>query len=80
VRALADALGRALRTGQSLDAFEGVLAMLRAREDHVATVDVALRLLAVAPGHPTASAALAEAWRRLGDRIAAALAAGPPRS
>jgi tetratricopeptide (TPR) repeat protein len=77
VRALADALGRALRSGQSLDAFEGVLAMLRAREDHVATVDVALRLLAVAPGHPTAAAALAEAWRRLGERVSTALAARP---
>jgi tetratricopeptide (TPR) repeat protein len=70
VRALADALGRALRTGRTTEPLESVLAMLLARRDHVAAVDVAFRILALSPGHARAKTALTEAIRGLSERAA----------
>jgi len=72
VRSLADCLGRVLKTSHSLDAHEALLVMLRARKDHIGLIDVALRVLSVAPEHELASEALEGAYKALGRKIQAA--------
>ncbi len=73
VRDLAEALGVALKARHSLETFDELLAMLRARRDHIATLDVAFRMLALDPGHEEAAGALREAYESLGRRLQAAL-------
>ncbi len=69
VRELAEVLGKALKTEESLDSFDALLAMLRARSDHTGVIDVAMRILDIDPDNEDATDALSESYRSLGRRV-----------
>ena len=68
-RSLAKCLAAALKTTGAVETYGDLLAMLRARKDHVAVLEVALRILDIAPGQPAAMDALRDAHRAIGARI-----------
>ena len=70
-RSLASCLSRALKTQGAMKTYENLLAMLKARSDHVAVLEIALLMLDVSPGHAAAIEALREAHRALGERVEA---------
>jgi len=77
VRELAEVLGKALKTEESLDSFDALLAMLRARSDHTGVIDVAMRILEIDPDNEDATQALSESYRSLGRKVKSV--AGPAK-
>ncbi|MHC4470249.1 MAG: hypothetical protein ACYS99_04730, partial [Planctomycetota bacterium] len=69
VRSLAEVLGHALKGEKSVDPLEKLLAMLRARNDHTGSIDVALRILAIEADHQLAKGALKGAYEALGSSV-----------
>jgi tetratricopeptide (TPR) repeat protein len=78
VRSLAEVLAHALKGDRSVDPLEKLLAMLRARNDHTGSIDVALKILAIDPEHKLAAGALKGAYESLGSKVQKARPAREP--
>ncbi|MEN8148850.1 MAG: tetratricopeptide repeat protein, partial [Planctomycetota bacterium] len=69
VRDLADALGRALKTEKSMETYDALLAMLRARSEHTGVIDLARRMLESDADHKVALEAMMDAYSGLGEEL-----------
>jgi tetratricopeptide (TPR) repeat protein len=71
-RALADCLGRVLKTKNSIDTYDGLLSQLRSSGDHLGALDVAMRLLKIDPDYEPAVQVVETEYRLLGEKVKSA--------